>query len=141
MLMIKLLTHMFVGLLIKSNIKNGGLLMWMDLYLSTSRIHPDFLWPDVGNICRHRGEQCKLLIAGYKSINKISDMNIAKFYCCWCELIIRRSDNCQYWWIYFPVLGTTTVTSLLISKTRVKLSFTAVDASWWLGLTVIMKAY
>ena len=46
--MIKLFTHMFAGLLIESNIKNGGLLMWMELYLSTIKIHPDFLLPDVG---------------------------------------------------------------------------------------------
>ena len=46
--MIKLGTHMFAGLLIESNIKNGGLLMWMELYLSTIKIHPDFLLPDVG---------------------------------------------------------------------------------------------
>ena len=39
---------MLAGLLIESNIKNGGLLMWMDLYLSTIKIHPDFLLPDVG---------------------------------------------------------------------------------------------
>ena len=46
--MIKLFTHMLAGLLIESNIKNGGLLMWMELYLSTIKIHPDFLLPDVG---------------------------------------------------------------------------------------------
>ena len=46
--MIKLFTHMPAGLLIESNIKNGGLLMWMELYLSTIKIHPDFLLPDVG---------------------------------------------------------------------------------------------
>ena len=39
---------MLAGLLIESNIKNGGLLMWMELYLSTIKIHPDFLLPDVG---------------------------------------------------------------------------------------------
>ena len=46
--MIKLFTHMLAGLLIESNIKNGGLLMWMEFYLSTIKIHPDFLLPDVG---------------------------------------------------------------------------------------------
>ena len=49
--MIKLSAHMLAGLLIKSNIKNGGLLMWMELYLSTIKIHPDFLLPDVGKNC------------------------------------------------------------------------------------------
>ena len=39
---------MLAGLLIESNIKNGGLLMWMEFYLSTIKIHPDFLLPDVG---------------------------------------------------------------------------------------------
>ena len=46
--MIKLSAHMLAGLLIESNIKSGGLLMWMELYLSTIKIHPDFLLPDVG---------------------------------------------------------------------------------------------
>ena len=120
MLMINLLTHMFVGLLTENNIKKGGPLMWIESHLSTIKSHPDFLWPDVGNVCRHRGEQYKLLIIWYKSINTISDTKIARFYCCWCELMIRRSDNCQYRWIYFPVLGTTTVTSSLISKGKSK---------------------
>ena len=53
---------MLAGLLVESNIKNGGLLMWMELYLSTIKIHPDFLLPDVGENCRHRGEQCNSLI-------------------------------------------------------------------------------
>ena len=46
--MIKLFTHMLAGLLIESSIKNGGLLMWMEFCLSTIKIHPDFLLPDVG---------------------------------------------------------------------------------------------
>ena len=97
MLIIKLLTNMLAWLLIERNIKKGGPLMWIESHLSTIKSHPDFLWPDVGNICRHRGEQYKLLIIWYKSINTISDTKIAKFYCCWCELIIRRGDDCQYW--------------------------------------------
>ena len=120
MLIIKLLTNMLAWLLIERNIKKGGPLMWIESHLSTIKSHPDFLWPDVGNVCRHRGEQYKLLTIWYKSVSIISDTKIAKFYCCWCALIIRRSDNCQYWWIYFPVLGTTTVTSLLISKGKSK---------------------
>ena len=62
---------MFAGLLIESNIKNGGFLMWMELYLSTIKIHPDFLWPDVGENCRHGGEQCKLLITWYRTLIKL----------------------------------------------------------------------
>ena len=66
MLMINLLTHMFVGLLTENNIKKGGPLMWIESHLSTIKSHPDFLWPDVGNVCRHRGEQYKLLTIWYK---------------------------------------------------------------------------
>ena len=48
---------MLAGLLIESHIKNGGPLMWIESYLSTIKGHPDFLWPDISNICGHRGEQ------------------------------------------------------------------------------------